>query len=199
MLDIKTDISGARKKLRELVKKIGDAEGSGCTIKATKVLNYLGDQLGRNTIASLPDKEWKKLDALVAPKVGKAMMKADAGLVAKAYRYWAYKYIEALWEQAKGKLWGTVAPSTLEHKKRGNPSKRKKRRGRPSTTKGKAGRLGGHGKGIPPDAYGVRHKPAWHAVQKHKKKIGGHDLRSHLMESEPLIESTYRNRVIARR
>lgn len=186
-LHIEVDDRGMRRKLKEWQRRVKRAGGATCTILPTEVIRMLSDKTGRKLLRVMPAPEARELEKQGGAKVAKALMlppRVRPERVAKAFRYWAYRYVELLWRAVAHRgVWGAVRRKTYERKQR-DPS------GDGQATS----------RGLDPFTYGVRHKaPAWYALQKHQLVIGKRDQRAHLLEGDPLIEVRIDHKVISRR
>ena len=174
----KIDAKRGMRRLKDMRERIAGIGGSRGELRPTRVIYGLSKTRGTTLLATLPRGESQRLKAAVAPKIKRAML-AKGGVpekVAKAYRYWMYRHVELLWKAVRDRgLWGRVSAATRRDK--GKPLPR------------------GVSPGIPLESWGVRHtRPAWYAVQKGKRPAG--KRRPSYAETEPMMEVTYRGRVM---
>lgn len=214
MLGMHLDSTMGVSKLRALARKIQGLGETRCDIVPTEVIGYLCEQKGDKLLARITASTASAVRARWLPKV-QAAVKAEVrftevqrtthlreAAISRAWRYGAYVYIEKLWTDVKGGVWGRVEPETsavkaseLRAEKEAARAHRAAQNAPPSKPRKtpRAPRKRGPARArVPgPDitgTYGVRHLSRgrrWYAVQKGQQT---HGERLDRTETEPPIE-----------
>lgn len=156
---ITATVEGAwRQKLTGLLEELKAAGVSDCIIKPTKVLYELSRMKGRAVLEIISQAAADKVKREQVPYVERAIEGRREGWeqrVARAYRRWAYRFIEELLVEVRDKKrWGTVTSATTLALKSGDGVEKV-------------------GNGVPPDSWGVRHtRPDWRRIQKGQAQAG---------------------------
>lgn len=147
--------AGLRQKLSNLIEELNLAGGTDAVIRPTVVLYELCRMKGQKLLSIIPQAKADAVKREMIPYVENAIQghaEGWEGRVARAYRRWAYRFIEELYVAVRdARSWGQV---TAETKRRKEADKTL-------------------GKGVPPESFGVRHvRPDWRRIQKGQSLAG---------------------------
>jgi hypothetical protein len=118
MINTTVNADAAKKKINELKKTLGLVQTAKCEIVPTQVIYLHCERKNAKLLLVMPQKDRDAVDARWKPKVEAAArasvkdLKAQETLLARAWRYAAYTYIDRLWAVVKGGAWGKVKTET---------------------------------------------------------------------------------------
>lgn len=116
---INANITGqAQKKIAALKRTIGSLTTTKCEITPSHVIYLHCERQNKKLLEEMPSSAHESVKAKWKPKVEAASkecvkdLKAQESLLARAWRYAAYVYIDKLWLMARDGSWGKVKSST---------------------------------------------------------------------------------------
>jgi hypothetical protein len=186
---------GARK-IRGLAQVMQQFGQTRCDIIPTQVVYYHCERKGDLLLARIRSETSRTVRSKWKPKVEAAVKRevnvAQAGrtirlrteAIARAWRFGAYTYIDALWKDVSNGVWGRVLPATAREKAA--------EVGRQTSARTRANieRLSPVSMAAPIPCYGVRHRERgrrWYDVQKGRQDHGTR-TDGDLVEQAPRIE-----------